>query len=71
MRADGKNLVARAATPGTYTTTLEDGRSVSTTIASVAAPLNLTQWNLDVDDWLPGATATESSTSRTRSRSTA
>ena len=57
VRADGKNLVARAATPGTYTTTLEDGRSVSTTIARVAAPLPLTQWTLDVDDWLPGRDA--------------
>ena len=29
VRADGKNLVARSATPGTYTTTLEDGRTVT------------------------------------------
>src|SRR4051812_45106930 len=59
VRADGKNLVARAASPGTYSTALDDGRVVNTTIGSVAAPLALTKWSLDVDDWLPGATATE------------
>ena len=59
VRADGSNLVARAATPGTYTTTLSDGRSVATTIASVPAAQNLTHWTLDVDDFLPGATPTQ------------
>jgi hypothetical protein len=56
VRADGANLVARAATPGTYTTTLSDGRSVPATIASVPAAQSLTHWTLDVDDFLPGPT---------------
>ncbi len=59
VRADGSNLVVRDATPGTYTTTLADGRAVQTTIASVPAAQSLTHWSLDVDDWLPGATATQ------------
>jgi hypothetical protein len=59
VRADGSSLVARAATPGTHTTTLSDGRSVATTIASVPAAQNLTHWALDVDDFLPGATPTQ------------
>ena len=59
VRADGANLVARAATPGTYTTALSDGRSVDTTIASVPAAQSLTHWDLSVDDFLPGATATQ------------
>jgi hypothetical protein len=58
VRADGTNLVVRAATPGTYSTTLEDGRTVQSAI-TVPAAQSLTQWNLDVDDWMPGATATE------------
>ena len=59
VRADGKNLVVRDATPGTYTTTLADGRRVPSTIAAVPAPMPLTHWTLDVDDWLPGATPTQ------------
>ena len=60
VRADGANLVARAATPGTYTTTLSDGRSVADDdrVASRAAQ-PLTHWTLDVDDFLPGATPTQ------------
>src|ERR1700754_2112799 len=57
VRADGKNLVARSATGGTVSTTLEDGKTVATTIPAPGAPVNLTQWTLDVDDWMPGATA--------------
>ena len=71
VRADGKNLVARDATPGTYTTTLDDGRSGPDHDRRRPAPLPLTQWTLDVDDWLPGATATETAHARTRSSSTA
>lgn len=58
VRADGKQLVIRDTTPGTYTTTLDDGRAVATTIGAVAAPKPLTQWTLDVDDWIPGTTPT-------------
>ncbi|MDA0184268.1 glycosyl hydrolase [Solirubrobacter phytolaccae] len=58
VRADGKNVVIRDTTPGTYTTTLDDGRAVATTIGAVAAPKPLTQWSLDVDDWIPGTTPT-------------
>jgi hypothetical protein len=59
VRADGTTLIARAAASGTYTTTLSDGRSVDTTIASVPAPRPLTHWTLEVDDFLPGATPTQ------------
>jgi hypothetical protein len=59
VRADGKNLVVRDDTPGTYTTVLGDGRSVATTIGAVAPVLPLTRWTLEVDDFLPGATPSQ------------
>jgi hypothetical protein len=52
-------LVVRAAQAGTYATTLSDGSTARTTIASVPAAPQLTPWTLTVDDWQPGATATE------------
>lgn len=59
VRYDGGALVVRDATAGRYATTLSDGRTVSATIAAVPAPIALTSWTLEVEDWQPGATAYE------------
>ncbi|MGW1623177.1 glycosyl hydrolase [Streptomyces sp. NPDC002172] len=55
--ADG-SLAVRAATAGTYVTTLSNGRTVTAQIPEVPAPVALDQWTLTVDDWRPGADAT-------------
>jgi hypothetical protein len=56
---DDGRLVVRATADGTYTTALSQGRSVHGRIAGVPAPMPLTAWKLDVEDWQPGATATK------------
>lgn len=55
--ADGSPVV-RAAAAGTYATTLSNGRTVTTRIPEVPAPVALDQWTLTVDGWRPGADAT-------------
>ncbi|MFE2417119.1 glycosyl hydrolase [Streptomyces hokutonensis] len=55
--ADG-SLAVRAFTAGTRTTTLSNGRKVTTKIPEVPAPVTLDRWTLSVDDWQPGNTAT-------------
>ncbi|MDR7279602.1 glycosyl hydrolase [Catenuloplanes atrovinosus] len=57
--ATERGLTLRAATGGTYTATLDDGRTVSRTIPAVPAPIPLTRWTLRVADWRPGSSATE------------
>ncbi|MFF3493204.1 glycosyl hydrolase [Streptomyces sp. NPDC002795] len=57
--AAGGRLELRASRPGTYTTTLDDGSTRRTTVDAVPAPVDLASWHLTVDDWRPGATATE------------
>ncbi|WP_397558069.1 glycosyl hydrolase [Microbacterium alkaliflavum] len=51
----GNSLVVRANRAGTYTTTLTNGRSVTSTIANVPAAIDLTNtaWHLDAQDWVP------------------
>ncbi|MEV1024856.1 glycosyl hydrolase [Streptomyces sp. NPDC050264] len=56
---EGGRLEIRASAAGTYTTTLDTGRTVSTKIGAVPAAVPLTSWKLTVDDWRPGASATE------------
>ncbi|MFE6489004.1 alpha-L-rhamnosidase, partial [Streptomyces sp. NPDC057757] len=51
-------LAVRASAPGTYTTRLDRGRPVTTTVRSVPDAVTPTRWQLDVDDWRPGSTAT-------------
>ncbi|HET7800384.1 MAG TPA: hypothetical protein VFL38_08170, partial [Humibacillus xanthopallidus] len=55
---DGK-LAARATTGGTYTTVLADGQARRTTVPAVPAPVPLAQWELSLEDWQPGSSATE------------
>jgi hypothetical protein len=48
-------IVIRASKPGTYTTTLSNGRTVRSTIAVVPPPIDLTKaaWQLEAEDWQP------------------
>ncbi|MGJ7908047.1 glycosyl hydrolase [Actinopolyspora sp. H202] len=55
---DGR-VVLRAASSGTYRSTLANGRSVSTRIDSVPDEIPLTDWKLTVEDWRPGDSPTE------------
>ncbi|TDC45020.1 alpha-L-rhamnosidase [Actinomadura sp. KC345] len=57
VRVDGRRLIARATTAGTYTTTLSDGRTVKTRIGAVPEARTLTSWRLRVEDMTPGGTA--------------
>ncbi|MFC8103399.1 glycosyl hydrolase [Streptomyces sp. NPDC057363] len=62
--AKSGRLEIRDTRPGTYTTHLHDGTSVSGTIEKVPEPMPLTRWTLTAEDWTPGADA--SSTTKTR-----
>ncbi len=48
-------VVIRASKAGTYTTTLSNGRTVSSVIADVPAPIDLTKatWHVAAEDWKP------------------
>ncbi|KAF2095713.1 secreted protein [Rhizodiscina lignyota] len=56
VRYDGLKMKIRANKTGTYTTTLQNGRKVASKIGTVPASLNLTSWQLDVQDFVPGST---------------
>ncbi|MEV6036762.1 glycosyl hydrolase [Nonomuraea sp. NPDC052116] len=58
VRYDLGTLVVRASRAGTYTTTLSDGRTVTTVIGPVPEPVPLSSWRLEVEDWRPEGTAT-------------
>jgi hypothetical protein len=51
----GNSLVVRAGQAGAYTTTLTNGRTVTSTIGGVPAAIDLTTapWHLDAQDWVP------------------
>ncbi|MER6954183.1 glycosyl hydrolase [Streptomyces sp. NPDC000618] len=55
---EGRELTVRSDSVGIYTTRLSSGRTVTTTIASVPAPITPGGWQLDVEDWYPGSSAT-------------
>ncbi|MFE2067589.1 glycosyl hydrolase [Streptomyces sp. NPDC059467] len=52
------SLAVRATAAGTYTTTLSNGRTLTTKIPEVPAAVTLDGWSLTVDDWRPGADTT-------------
>ncbi|WSP86621.1 glycosyl hydrolase [Streptomyces sp. NBC_01235] len=58
MHFGARELTIRSTTAGTYTTRLSSGRTVTTTVPSVPAPITPGQWRLDVEDWRPGSTPT-------------
>lgn len=49
------SLRVRATRPGTYATTLSNGRTVRSTIGGLPEATTLSSWQLSVDDWRPGA----------------
>ncbi|MER5755291.1 hypothetical protein [Streptomyces sp. NPDC002088] len=52
----GEHLAVRASAPGTYTTRLNRGRTVTTTVPSLPATVTPARWQLDVEDWRPDPT---------------
>jgi hypothetical protein len=58
LRVLGQSLVLRASAAGDYTVTTSR-RTTTATIDRVREPVALTSWDLAVEDWQPGATATE------------
>jgi hypothetical protein len=62
VSVEGSELMIRATAAGTYTTVLGDSRSRRTVIAEVPAARQLSAWQLEIEDWRPGATP---STTRT------
>jgi hypothetical protein len=59
LRLEGRRLRVRSTAPGAYATTLADGSTVTTRIRRVREQQSLTSWTLALEDWQPGATATE------------
>ncbi|MDR6974080.1 hypothetical protein J2X68_000758 [Streptomyces sp. 3330] len=55
---DEGSLTVRSTEAGTRTTRLSSGRTVTTTVPSVPAPVVPGPWQLDVDDWYPGSAPT-------------
>ncbi|GAA2073735.1 glycosyl hydrolase [Actinomadura alba] len=62
MRYEDGRLVARATTAGTYATMLSDGRTAQATIGALPEALTLASWRLEVEDWRPGGSPTETVT---------
>ena len=58
VRVLGGSLVLRSGTAGDHTVTT-GGRARTVTIDRVREPVLLSSWDLAVEDWQPGATATE------------
>lgn len=57
-------LRVRAARPGRYTTRLSDGRVVKSTIGDLPTARTISDWTLSVEDWRPGATASQTEVER-------
>ncbi|MDP3893194.1 glycosyl hydrolase [Nocardioides sp.] len=64
--ADRNRLWVRSTEAGEHTTRLSDGRVVTTTVDRVHEARQLAAWQLTVEDWRPGATATETLKPETR-----
>jgi hypothetical protein len=58
LRVLGQSLVLRASAAGDYTVTTPR-RTTTTSVGRVREPIPLASWDLAVEDWQPGATATE------------
>lgn len=54
VRGDDGNLAVRDTEAGTYTTSLSTGKTVTSTIANVAAPTTPSDWTLNVTSWEEG-----------------
>lgn len=58
LRVTGQSLVLRTSTAGDHTVT-RGGRTDTVTVDGVQQPVALPSWDLAVEDWQPGDTATE------------
>jgi hypothetical protein len=58
LRVAGRSLVLRSSTAGTATVTI-GGRTRTVSVDGVRDPIPLASWDLAVEDWQPGASATE------------
>jgi hypothetical protein len=54
----------RTTRAGTFTTRLSRGRPVTTKVREVPRPITPASWRLEVEDWLPGTSATRTETVR-------
>lgn len=59
VRREGGRLLVRSTAAGEVLTTLAGGTTVRTTVERVREPIELTSWDLEVEDWRPGSSATE------------
>jgi len=58
----GSQLLARTTRAGRVSVTRADGRRLSADVARVRGPVDLTDWELELTEYLPGATATQTRT---------
>ncbi|WP_328460634.1 glycosyl hydrolase [Streptomyces sp. NBC_00448] len=61
----GGGLAIESSRPGTFRTTLSDGRTAGTAITDVPAASTLANWQLTVDSWTPGRTGAPGDTAHT------
>ena len=59
-----RRLTLRADDAGTFTSRLSNGRAVRTTVTGVPASTRLGDWDLRLDEWLPGGAGDASSVTR-------
>lgn len=59
VRRDGRAVLLRATAAGRASATLGDGREVGYDVARVREPVVPASWELALEDWQPGATATQ------------
>ncbi|MEV6813582.1 glycosyl hydrolase, partial [Micromonospora sp. NPDC051296] len=55
----GGRLMARSTAAGTFATTLSNKQTVQTSVPALPEPFALTSWDLEVEDWQPGVTPSE------------
>jgi len=58
VRRDGSKVVLRTAAAGAHSVTLASGRVVRTSVDRVREAVVPTSWELSVEDWQPGSSAT-------------
>ncbi|MEV0226749.1 glycosyl hydrolase [Streptomyces sp. NPDC050704] len=58
VRFTEAGLAVRATAAGTYRTVLSQGRTARTSLKAIPEPMELASWDLYVQDWRPGVTAT-------------
>ena len=62
VRVIERRQYLRATAPGRAKASFADGRTVSVTFNDVPGPIELTDWDVVVEDWQPGPSATETTT---------